>query len=83
MLAIASQMGMSNVRVFGSVLHGEDQEGSDIDLLVDAPDGATLLDLVALQRALEHEIGVPVDVLTDDDLPAHFRNDVLLEARPL
>jgi predicted nucleotidyltransferase len=35
----------SNPRVFGSVLHGTDQNGSDIDLLVDALPGATLFDL--------------------------------------
>ena len=31
-----------NPRVFGSVLHGTDQEGSDLDLLVDALPGTTL-----------------------------------------
>ena len=82
-LSIATGMGMRNVRVFGSVLHGDDQEGSDIDLLVDVPDGATLLDMVALQRAIEAEIGISVDVLTADDLPTRFRNIVLSEARPL
>jgi predicted nucleotidyltransferase len=35
----------SNPRVFDSVLHGTDQNGSDIDLLVDALPGATLFDL--------------------------------------
>ena len=27
----------ANPRVFGSVLHGTDRDGSDLDLLVDAP----------------------------------------------
>jgi predicted nucleotidyltransferase len=30
-----------NPRVFGSVLHGEDKDGSDLDLLVDPFPGAT------------------------------------------
>ncbi|MFS3359570.1 nucleotidyltransferase family protein [Escherichia coli] len=34
----------ANPRVFGSVLHGTDRDGSDIDLLVDALPGATLFD---------------------------------------
>ncbi|GAB5887000.1 hypothetical protein JMUB7554_27780 [Staphylococcus aureus] len=38
----------ANPRVFGSVLHGTDRDGSDLDLLVDALPGATLLDLGAL-----------------------------------
>jgi len=32
----------ANPRIFGSVLHGTDLEGSDLDLLVDALPGATL-----------------------------------------
>jgi predicted nucleotidyltransferase len=82
-LSIVASMGMGNVRVFGSVLRDEDNEDSDIDLLVDAPDNATLLDMVALQNALEAELGLSIDVLTADDLPARFRAEVLMEARPL
>lgn len=82
-LSIATQMGMGNVRVFGSVLHDRDTDGSDIDLLVDAPDNATLLDMVALQNAIESRLGCSVDVLTADDLPVRFRDSVLAEARAL
>jgi predicted nucleotidyltransferase len=56
-LSIAATMGMTNGRVFGSVFWGEDTEKSDIDLLVDAPERATLLDMVALQNALEESLG--------------------------
>ena len=34
-LALAASIGAGNVRVFGSVLHGRDTDGSDLDLLVD------------------------------------------------
>ncbi len=73
----------ANPRVFGSVLNGADQEGSDLDLLVDALPGATLLDLGALQEELEALLGVRVDLLTPADLPAQFRAQVLAEALPL
>jgi predicted nucleotidyltransferase len=82
-LAIAAGMGAGNVRVFGSVLHGEDTEESDVDLLVDVPKGMTLLDMVRLQNAIEKELGVATDVLTAGDLPSKFRNQILEEARPL
>jgi predicted nucleotidyltransferase len=72
-----------NPRVFGSVLHGDDKDGSDLDLLVDALPGATLFDLGGLQDALEELLGVPVEVLTPADLPPKFRNQVLSEARPV
>lgn len=38
-----------NLRVFSSVVHGADQEGSDLDLLAEALPVATLFDLGGLQ----------------------------------
>lgn len=82
-LRIATRLGAKNVRVFGSILHGEDTESSDVDLLVDVPRGTTLLDMVRLQSSIEKELGTSVDVLTALDLPLQFRDQVLQEAKPL
>ena len=73
----------ANPRVFGSVLHGTDRDGSDIDLLVDALPGATLFDLGGLQDELESVLGVHVGLLTPGDLPPKFRAKVLAEAQPV
>jgi uncharacterized protein len=73
----------ANPRVFGSVVHGTDREGSDIDLLVDALPGATLFDLGGLQVELESLLGLEVDLLTPGDLPPKFRAKVLAEAQPV
>jgi predicted nucleotidyltransferase len=72
-----------NVRVFGSVVHGKDTDGSDLDLLVDPEPKTTLLDLGGLQIELEEVLGVPVDVLTPCDLPARLREQILREASPV
>lgn len=79
----ASRFQTANLRVFGSVLHGTDEEGSDLDLLVDALPGATLFDLGGLQDELESLLGVHVDLLTPADLPSKFRAKVLAEAQPV
>ena len=80
---VAGRFRTVNPRVFGSVLHGTDQEGSDLDLLVDALPGATLFDLGGLQDELESLLGVHVDVVTPADLPPKFRAQVLAEAKPV
>lgn len=72
-----------NPRIFGSVLHGTDDVGSDLDLLVDALPGATLFDLGALQMELEELLGIRVDLLTPADLPSKYRDQILAEARPV
>lgn len=81
-LAAASYR-VANPRVFGSALHGNDREGSDLDLLVDPLPGTTLFDLGGLQDELQELLGVSVDVLTLQDLPAKFRDVVAQEARPV
>jgi len=72
-----------NPRVFGSVLRGTDEDGSDLDLLVDPQPGTTLFDLGGLQVELEGILGVRVDVVTPGDLPTRIRAEVIAEARPL
>ncbi len=73
----------TNARVFGSVLHGEDNEGSDLDLLIDPTPETTLLDIGAIRHELLKLLEVPVDVLTPKALPERFRDSVLREAKPL
>lgn len=73
----------ANPRVFGSVLRGDDTEGSDLDLLVDATEKTTLFDIVTIERELREALGVEVDVQTPESLSKRFRDAVLGEAIPL
>ncbi len=81
--AAAARFRSTNPRVFGSALSGADEEGSDLDILVDPLPGATVFDLGALQVELTDILGVPVDLLTPGDLPPKLRARVLAEARPV
>ena len=83
LLEIARRYGVSNVRVFGSVARGEDGEGSDVDLLVDAPRGTTYFTLARIQDEAERLTGFSVDIHTPEGLKARIRSEVLAQARPL
>ncbi len=72
-----------NARVFGSVLHGADTEGSDLDILIDPTAETTLFDIGAIRHELLNLLGVPVDVVTPQALPDKLRAAVLAEARPV
>lgn len=80
---LAQQYGLTNIRIFGSTLHGNDHEGSDLDILVNESEDTTLLDLIGLQQSIEDKYGIPVDVLTEKDLPVQFRKQVVEEAQSL
>lgn len=72
-----------NPRIFGSVVHGEDIDGSDLDLLIDPTPDTSLFDIGAIRYELLQLTGVPVDVLTPNSLPERFRAEVLAEAVPV
>lgn len=72
-----------NARVFGSVLHGDDHEGSDLDILIDPTPETTMFDIGAIRHELLQMLGVQVDVLTPNALPDSFRAKVIAEAQPV
>ena len=61
-LDVARQHGAGNVRIFGSVLRNQADQCSDLDLLVTMAPDRSLLDRIALMRALEDLLQVKVDV---------------------
>ena len=67
-------------RIFGSVARGDDEPESDVDLLVEFTDDASLLDEVGLRLALADLLGVEVDVVAVDSLRGRMRERVLREA---
>ncbi|HEX9199497.1 MAG TPA: nucleotidyltransferase domain-containing protein, partial [Acidobacteriaceae bacterium] len=53
-----------NPRVFGSVVHGDDTEESDLDILVDPTPETSIFDIGEIRYQIRTLLGVPVDVLT-------------------
>ena len=82
-LSIAAKHGARNVRVFGSVARGEDDDKSDIDLLVEFDSGRSLLDHAGLWLELQDLLGCKVDVVSERGIKPRIRERVLREAVPL
>ncbi|MDB5568066.1 MAG: nucleotidyltransferase [Tardiphaga sp.] len=66
--AILSRFGVLNPRVFGSVSRGQDTEASDLDILVEAPEGTTFFDLARIENELAAILGCRVELLTAGSL---------------
>ncbi len=79
-LAVARSHGASNVRVFGSVARGEDDEDSDVDIMVDMDPGRSLLDLGGLLMDLRALLECSVDVITENGLRERIRDRVMKDA---
>jgi uncharacterized protein len=82
-LRAAADAGFRDVRVFGSVVRGEDGPDSDIDFLVVPPPEVSLFDLARLERTLSDLLGCRVEVVPAGQLRPGIRDEVLAEAVPL
>lgn len=65
--------------LFGSLARGEETDESDIDLLVELPERASLLDLAGLKVDLEEVLNRQVDVVTYNSLHPLLRTIILSE----
>lgn len=79
-LQIAQKYKADNVRIFGSVVRGENTAGSDIDFLVHFKQGASLLDGAGLDLDLQDLLKCKVDVVSDRAIRSEFRSFILNEA---
>lgn len=82
-LPILRRYGVTRAGVFGSRARGEPLVNSDLDILVDLPEGSTLLDLVGLQLDLGDALGLTVDAHTYKSLHPLLRDRILGEEVPI
>ena len=80
---VLERLGMANPRVFGSAARGEDIDGSDLDLLVEAHPGTSLYDLAQAETELEAILGCKVEVVTRGFLAADIAARADADALPV
>jgi hypothetical protein len=81
--AIAASHGVHRVRVFGSVARGTDGPDSDVDLLIDLPEGMGLFGLGRLRQELEDLLGADVDLVPEAGLKPEVRRHVEVDLMEL
>ncbi|MDY6952126.1 MAG: nucleotidyltransferase family protein [Thermodesulfobacteriota bacterium] len=79
-LKIAKAHGATNLKIFGSYARGDEQAGSDIDLLIELEPGRSLLDIIAIKQDIEDMINRRVDVVTAGALSPYIREEIVKEA---
>ena len=77
---IARRHNAEKVYVFGSCARKEETPESDIDLLVEFNQSATLFDQIDIRDEVRSLLDRPVDVISKRGLHPYIRNRVLAEA---
>ncbi|MGB3376647.1 MAG: helix-turn-helix domain-containing protein [Microbacterium sp.] len=62
---LGAELGITNIRVFGSVARGQDHHSSDVDLLVDLEPSPVPFRLGVFKGESEDLLGFAVDVVVD------------------
>ena len=79
--ALAAEHGYERLAVFGSVARGDARPNSDIDLLIEAPEGTSTFGFLRFKQLIEQVLGREIDLVSygglkpiDDDI----RRDAVL-----
>jgi predicted nucleotidyltransferase len=80
-VSLGKRFGAHHIRVFGSVARGEERPDSDVDFLVELPQGYDLFkQRLPFAEQLSQLIGRNVDVVPEHELNRHIRDQVVSEA---
>jgi uncharacterized protein len=82
-LPILKQANIKKAALFGSYVSGTSTKESDIDILVELPDNATLFELGGLKVSLEEKLHKKVDVVTYKNISPIIRSSILSNQYPL
>jgi predicted nucleotidyltransferase len=80
---LAAEHGYSRVAVFGSVARHQARKDSDIDLLVEAPEGTSSFGFIRFKQLIEQVLGREIDLVSYGGLKAKIDDDIRREAVPL
>lgn len=78
--AVAAEHGYSGLSVFGSAARHQARADSDIDLLVDAPDGTSTFGFIRFKKLIEQILGREIDLVERGGLKPGLDDDIRREA---
>lgn len=79
-ISILVKHGIKRILVFGSYARNEATPKSDLDLIVDFPEGTSLLDHVGIEIELSEALNMKIDLLSQNGISPYIKDHVLKEA---
>ena len=77
---VADDQGYTKLAVFGSVAHRQARPDSDIDLLVEAPEGTSSFGFVRFKQLIEQVLGHEIDLVSYGGLKPKLDDDIRRDA---
>ncbi|UCH96934.1 MAG: nucleotidyltransferase family protein [Candidatus Aminicenantes bacterium] len=82
-LPVLAKYQVKKASFFGSIVRGELDKESDIDILVELSDDLSLLDFIGLKNELEDTVGRKVDLVEYGTIKRALKKRILSEQVPI
>jgi len=76
---LQSKYKINRLGIFGSYVRGEQEDESDLDILIDYEEAPSLITLIEIENQLSDLLGVTVDLVTRKGIKPQLRKYILEE----
>ncbi|PIV37748.1 hypothetical protein COS31_03135 [Candidatus Roizmanbacteria bacterium CG02_land_8_20_14_3_00_36_15] len=80
-IPVLKKYGVIRASLFGSMARGEDNNKSDIDILIEPASGTTLFDMAGIQIDLQKSLKKSVDLVTYGSVNPMLKNQILRDEK--
>jgi uncharacterized protein len=78
-LPILINKGVLRAGLFGSYVRGEQNKGSDVDILIELSEDLSLLDVISIKIELEEALNKEVDLVEYETIKPELKDSILNE----
>jgi len=79
-IKILNKYGIKKAFLFGSYARGEGTPESDLDLIVEFPEGTSLFDHISIENELSETLDIKVDLLSKNGISPYFKDEIMKDA---
>ena len=79
-ISILVSHGIKKILVFGSYARNEATSNSDLDLIVEFPEGSSLLDHIGIEFELSETLKMKIDLLSQNGISPYIKDKIMKEA---
>ena len=79
-ISILVKYGIKKILIFGSYARNEATPNSDLDLIVEFPEGTSLIDHIGIEFELSEALNMKIDLLSQNGISLYIKDQIMKEA---
>lgn len=79
-ISILVKYGIKKILIFGSYARNEATPISDLDLIVEFPEGTSLIDHIGIEFELSEALNMKIDLLSQNGISPYIKDQIMKEA---